>query len=327
MHPLLLVSLPFLVLPAPAHTACECGHLITSTNDFFTHRLLTRFTPPNTSTNSTLLATWEPQTWLVPGNLTQLTVSRRNEAANVFLSAGGLTLRQRGWDGKGPVSAAELHSIRDNFLFGSFRMRGVVRGGEGAVAGFFVYYDDSEESDVEIVTRDADGGRWVHYTNHPAYDPNTDTLTPNATFKDLLAKPWWEMQEHRLDWTAETTKFWQDGVLKRTISKNVPSHPGKVMINLWANNGSWSGQPSSIDVTLEIEYVDLYFNTSESNEGRDEAWNRACETAKGKKDAHCEVGAEGVSENRAAARSGGARIMKRVWTAVLGAGLVIGRWL
>lgn len=52
------------------------------------------------------------------------------------------------------------------------------------------------------------------------------------------------------------------------------------MINLWANNGSWSGPPSTKDVYMKIRYVSLYFNTTDSNLGKDDDFNKLCNIAK-----------------------------------------------
>jgi len=42
------------------------------------------------------------------------------------------------------------------------------------------------------------------------------------------------------------------------------------MFNLWANNGSWGGPPSAGSVKMEIHYVDLHFNTTDNDDGKDE---------------------------------------------------------
>lgn len=52
------------------------------------------------------------------------------------------------------------------------------------------------------------------------------------------------------------------------------------MINLWANNGTWSGPPSTKDVHMKVHYVNLYFNTTDSNLGNDDDFNERCKTAR-----------------------------------------------
>jgi hypothetical protein len=51
-------------------------------------------------------------------------------------------------------SAAEVENLQKNLMHVSMRMYGRVRGAKGAVAGFFTFADDTNESDIEILTRD-----------------------------------------------------------------------------------------------------------------------------------------------------------------------------
>lgn len=52
-------------------------------------------------------------------------------------------------------------------------------------------------------------------------------------------------------------------------------------VNIWANNGSWSGPPSTGDVIMAIRDIKLYFNTSHSHIGVDTKFNAACKRAGG----------------------------------------------
>ncbi|KAF8254158.1 hypothetical protein K440DRAFT_652229 [Wilcoxina mikolae CBS 423.85] len=210
---------------------------------------------------SPTLKDWEIQTWPVDANGTLGTVARKYDAENVWLENGRLHLRQMGYDmdSDEPVSVAEVHSRRNDIFHGSFRMRYEATQEPGAkggsVAGFFFYYTSRGQ--------------------------------------------------HRFDWTNASVKFYQNSLLKRQILKNIPKHvclsltffvavfisnngsPGKIMFNLWANNGSWSGPPSTKDVKVEIHYVDLYFNTTDSNDGKDDEFNKACGAARGQSGAVC----------------------------------------
>lgn len=53
-------------------------------------------------------------------------------------------------------SAAEVENEQKNLKHASMRMRARVVGDEGAVAGFFTFFDDDNESDIEILTDDPD---------------------------------------------------------------------------------------------------------------------------------------------------------------------------
>jgi len=50
---------------------------------------------------------------------------------------------------------------------------------------------------------------------------------------------------------------------------------------MWADNGEWSGRPATKDIILQIQNVELYFNTSTSHSGGDNEFNSACQKAGG----------------------------------------------
>ncbi|KAK7416879.1 hypothetical protein QQX98_004937 [Neonectria punicea] len=89
----------------------------------------------------------------------------------------------------------------------SLRVSARVSGGPGAVAGFFMYHNDTQESDVEILTRD--GTTRVHFSNQPTADAR-DYQIPGATFNESLPyKPSHDWTVYRLDWLPhDSTNVW-----------------------------------------------------------------------------------------------------------------------
>jgi len=55
-----------------------------------------------------------------------------------------------------------------NILHASIRIRARVYGAAGAVAGLFIFQNDHNESDIEILTRDDPTEIW--YSNQPVVD-------------------------------------------------------------------------------------------------------------------------------------------------------------
>lgn len=53
-------------------------------------------------------------------------------------------------------------------------------------------------------------------------------------------------------------------------------------LNLWANNNTYTGIPASTNVTTSVKAFLLYYNTTESNRGKDKTFNKACKDAGGK---------------------------------------------
>jgi hypothetical protein len=127
-----------------------------------------------------------------------------------------------------------------------FYVNGLLRrdGGRWIGADVPIRKRDTAESDMEI-TKDSNDSPTVHYTNHLGLPPpsnyfssinGADKLVPVAAYnaeiimlisdvtsKEPPAPPQTETQEHRFEWTRSFMKFYQNNLLKRTIS-NIPSH-------------------------------------------------------------------------------------------------------
>ena len=91
--------------------------------------------------------------------------------------------------------------------------------------GFFYYYNDTQETDIEIVTYEPDQ---VYFTNQPVHygSPSTVSAPSPADLTD-------NYHEYRLDWIEGQTLYYIDGVLVGNLTDNVPSIPGQWMWNNW----------------------------------------------------------------------------------------------
>jgi hypothetical protein len=79
---------------------------------------------------------------------------------------------------------------------------------------------------------------------------------------------------------------------------------GSVILNLWADGGVWSGQPSTTNVTMNLQSILVYYNTTDSNSGNDDDFNQACEAAGGiHKMTVCEEQSNGFLKATSAATS------------------------
>lgn len=146
----------------------------------------------------------------------------------------------------------------------SFRVSARVSGASGAVAGFFTYHNDTQESDIEILTKDGDGR--VHFSNQPTIDEN-EKMISGATFNDSLpestsTKDW---AVYRLDWlpSLNLSVWYVNGEQLRNTQTNVPQVASTVFIDMWSNSGWWSGDMAVGDqATLEIQWIEMAFNAS-----------------------------------------------------------------
>lgn len=52
-------------------------------------------------------------------------------------------------------------------------------------------------------------------------------------------------------------------------------------MNLWADGSAWSGDPSTTNVTMSVRSIMIFYNTTASEAGTDQAFNKACQSVGG----------------------------------------------
>lgn len=137
----------------------------------------------------------------------------------------------------------------------------------GAVLGFFTFRNNDQESDIEILTQDPINQ--IHYSNQPDWDDDNNTAVPGASTQVSLPEDWvWtDWHTHRLDWFDGLSQFWVDDVLTLNKTKNVPTKPSGLILNLWGDGGTWSGNMSvGASVSVGIQWIEMVFNVSGSVE-------------------------------------------------------------
>ena len=232
---------------------------------------------------------WQPQSWLRRGT-PESPVTVINSKSNVLVvrdphRQDSTVLILRLIREKDHASTAEIESGVQNIFHSSFRIRFRIFAADtldppadpdhnisftdtrrdpppGACAGFFTYNSQNVESDIEVLTIDSPTTR-VHYANQPDYDPALDMMIPGASNISTLEKPWTEWATHRIDWTADAARFYEDAELRTTLFKSVPDRPSMLAVNLWSDGGEWTGDmPVGQDVFLGIEFIELVYNVS-----------------------------------------------------------------
>jgi beta-glucanase (GH16 family) len=154
-----------------------------------------------------------------------------------------------------------------NASYASVRVYGRVRGAAGAIAGIFTYLNDTQESDIEMLTRAP--AQYIQYSNQPTTlgEPSWEAI-PGATVNVSLphAKLYTDWHVHRLDWTPGRSVFFLDGEQTNTTTLHVPiAHPPSgLYINIWSANSTWSGSMEvGKNATFDILWIELLFNTSQ----------------------------------------------------------------
>ena len=159
-------------------------------------------------------------------------------------------------------STAEVESLQKNLLYASIRLRARVIGDSGAVAGMFLYYDDNNESDIEILT--SDPSSHIRYSNQPTLDKTGNEIP--ASSNDVTvpqSTDWTAWNEHRIDWLAGQSAWYINGINVANMTYGVPKEPSSLTLNIWSDGGVWGGNMTVGDEAyLQIQWIEMVFNTS-----------------------------------------------------------------
>ncbi|KAB5588587.1 Glycoside hydrolase family 16 protein [Ceratobasidium theobromae] len=273
VHLILLV--PFAAAAASAATisqrqsTCACGYK-DSTGAVWRESFTSDFT---TGWSDALSANFYKFGW--EENHENAPYAMQYNTDNVYGYNDGLGLKTSAFT-SGSVQTAGIGSLRNDIFYGSFRMRATVPSVPGVCFGFFTYKNDTQEADIEFLSSDTDYYQRVHQTNQPGLvDGDTDLdayksiVIPGADFTAF--------HEHRLDWLPASSKYYYDGSLKSTVSKNSPTVPSSLLANVWSDGGSgWTQGPPTQDAIATIYYIKAYFNSTSLTESQ---FNAQCAAA------------------------------------------------
>lgn len=174
--------------------------------------------------------------------------------ANVVLNKGdSLSMLVPGGQTKSPLSAAEIRTSYDDILYGSVRTVAKASSVAGTCHGFFFYLNDNQETDIELLTSDLSA---AHFTNQ-AVVAGKSSSTITAKSPSTISSTY---HEYRLDWVPGKTMYYIDGVLKKTLTANVPSKAGSWVWNNWSSGGEWTTGPPTQTSDLRIKSITAYFN-------------------------------------------------------------------
>lgn len=135
-----------------------------------------------------------------------------------------------------------------NVFYASFRIRARVHGAAGAVAGLFIFQNNQNESDIEILTRDKP--EEIRYSNQPVVDdagneiPGASTSVNMATGAKLDGQydpdskrkrtttdiRWDQWHTHRIDWVEGRSSWFVDGDHYLDKKYGVPTIPSYLVL-------------------------------------------------------------------------------------------------
>ncbi|PSK43160.1 Beta-glucanase [Elsinoe australis] len=189
------------------------------------------------------------------------------------------------------IKTGEMAMLRDDMVYGSFRVGMKMSSIRGTCAAFFWYRNDTSELDLEFLTRQIDSSNLtspaplnlVIQTPLSASHGFDASLTPYFKVHPLPFLPSDSYHEYRIDWLPDSITFFADGSPLWTITNTsvIPQGPGHLMLNHWSNgDGNWSAGPPEEDAVLTVSYVKAYFNSSD--EGKNKVFADNCVSDVGK---------------------------------------------
>ncbi|KAK0753272.1 glycoside hydrolase, family 16 [Schizothecium vesticola] len=231
---------------------------------------------------------WAPQAFNVSAERGRGAYGEMFSARNIDMLAGdgGLRLTVGSELVRGMVPTAEVATRRLDMMWGTFRASMRLTGVEGTCAAFFWYFNDTQEIDMEFLSKDfnhANGSYPVNLVlqSLEAAAANYDASHTGSFVRAYLPfDPTAGFHEYRIDYFAGRVRFYADGVvLAQMDGPAVPVTAGHLIMRHWSNgNKLWSGGPPERDAAVVVKYVKAYFNSSSPKRQGD--WERRCRNPK-----------------------------------------------
>ncbi|KAF6836042.1 endo-1,3-1,4-b-glucanase [Colletotrichum plurivorum] len=266
------------VLPHFTQAACECGYSANITGNFevFTDLIETDFTKVKDIRNNT---DWVRQEFnktnknargplgekFMPTNIASV-----HESSSSTKKDAGLQLLVESSTKDGLVPVAEIDSSRHDLSYGSFRAVMKIPDVAGTCAAFFWYHNDTQEIDMEFLTREFDSDNNTYPVNivlqsRASLEKGYDAAgTGNFIKVNLGFNPTTAFHEYRIDYLRDRVIFYADGTVIGSMNGSaVPTEGGHLILQHWSNgNPLWSGGPPKQDTILTVASVRAYFNSS-----------------------------------------------------------------
>jgi len=173
------------------------------------------------------------------------------------------------------VPIAEIASPQTDMLYGSFRAAIKFTGVNGTCGAFFWYRNDTQEIDMEFLSKDPKTLNLVVHSLESARASSIKGSGDLGVMEASASSSTWlspvglpnDFHEYRFDWMPDRIDFYVDGSLVRTMTENIPDSPGHLMLSHWSNGDpNWSGGPPIENAIMTVGYVKAYFNTTASRD-------------------------------------------------------------
>ncbi|KAF3770432.1 family 16 glycoside hydrolase, partial [Cryphonectria parasitica EP155] len=223
---------------------------------------------------------WVRQNWSEDATIARGSYGEMMNVDNAVSSEGdGLQITVVGGsETDGDVQGGEVDSARLDVSYGTFRSSMKLTGIAGTVSAFFWYYNDTQEIDIEFLSKQFETSNASYPVNLVLQSDASAEANYNAAHTNtyqviyLPFDPRADFHEYRIDWVPGRVLFYADGSVLAEMDDPaaVPTHAGHLAVSQWSNgNPEWSGGPPASDAVLEIGYVKAYFNSSDASRQKD----------------------------------------------------------
>jgi len=178
---------------------------------------------------------WEVSDGWSNGDMFNCTWRAKNVKANNGLLNLSLT---NDWGQQIPYAGAEYRT-RDKFGYGLYQVRMKPAKNTGIVSSFFTYTGPTDgtpwdEIDIEFLGKDTTKVQFNYYTNGVGNHEYVYNLGFDAAYS---------YHTYAFNWQRNYIAWLVDGKEVYRAWSNIPSHPGKVMLNIWPGTGvdNWLG--------------------------------------------------------------------------------------
>lgn len=192
----------------------------------------------------------------------------------------------------GFVQVAQMNSVREDLLFGTYRALLKMASGPGTCTSFFwvshpvpefpsgddapaliisQYYNDSQEIDFEALSSQYDFQNKTYPLNlvlqsqQSARQGFSSTASGDWKVINLPFDPTDGFHEYRIDFVPGNVIYYGDGQVLAVINTTaVPTSPGHLILSQWSNGDhGWSAGPPLQRAVSTVGYVKGYFNSSD----------------------------------------------------------------
>ncbi|ETS84013.1 hypothetical protein PFICI_05889 [Pestalotiopsis fici W106-1] len=184
----------------------------------------------------------------------------------------GLRLMVRSETVNGMIQGGQVATTAGDYFWGSYRASIKVTAVQGTCSAFFWYFNDTQEIDLEFLSKDFSASGSHYPVNLVLQSPRSRSAGYDAsgtgTFinASLPFDPTADFHEYRFDFLAGRVLFYADGDLLATMDDStgaVPKSSGNLILSHWSNgNAEWSGGPPNQDAASIVRYVKAYYNAS-----------------------------------------------------------------